>query len=193
MSRHPADQLGYMGIWLNLSGLQFPVLPFLSFPFFSFPFLSLHECSVMSDSLWPPWTAACQVPLSIGFSEQECWTGLPFPSWGDLPNPEFEPASSALAGRFFTTGLTWEAPLVKELLKGHTTLTESLWGLHEMMHVTCLAQSLTRSSPRWRLITIVTSTYMCSELCKWRELREQSLGAPGRVIAYLSSNSGPVG
>ena len=48
-----------------------------------------------------PWTVAHQAPLSTGFPRQEYWSGLPFPSPGDLPNPGIEP-SSALAGRFFT-------------------------------------------------------------------------------------------
>ena len=74
--------------------------------------------SIMSDSLWPhilillfsgwimsnssetPWTIACQAPLSMGFSSQEYWSGLPFPSSGDLPDPWIKPTSPALAGRF---------------------------------------------------------------------------------------------
>ena len=43
-----------------------------------------------------PWTVACQAPLSMGFSRQEYWSGLPFPSAGDLPDPGIEPRSSAL-------------------------------------------------------------------------------------------------
>ena len=43
-----------------------------------------------------PWTVAYQVPPSMGFSRQEYWSGLPFPSPGDLPNPEIEPGSPAL-------------------------------------------------------------------------------------------------
>ena len=43
-----------------------------------------------------PWTVACQAPLSKGFSRQEYWSGLPFPSPGDLPNPGTEPGSPAL-------------------------------------------------------------------------------------------------
>jgi len=39
----------------------------------------------------------------LGFPRQKYWSGLPFPSPGDLPDPEMEPASLALAGRFFTT------------------------------------------------------------------------------------------
>ena len=62
-------------------------------------------CSVVSDSA-TPWTVAHQAPLSMEFSREEYWSGLPFPSPGDLPNPEIEPTSlrsPALAGRFFTT------------------------------------------------------------------------------------------
>ena len=58
----------------------------------------------MSDSAIP-WTVACQAPLSMGFSRQEQWSGLPYPSPGDLPDPGTEPkspASPALAGGFFT-------------------------------------------------------------------------------------------
>ena len=40
------------------------------------------------------WTAAHQAPLSMGFSRQESWSGLPFPSPGDLPDPEIEPEST---------------------------------------------------------------------------------------------------
>ena len=47
------------------------------------------------------WTVAHQVPLSMGFLRQEYWSGLPFPSPGDLPNPGIKPLSSALAGGFF--------------------------------------------------------------------------------------------
>ena len=43
-----------------------------------------------------PWTVARQAPLSMGFSRQESWSGLPFPSLGNLPNPGIEPGSPAL-------------------------------------------------------------------------------------------------
>ena len=43
-----------------------------------------------------PWTVAYQAPLPVGFSRQEYWSGLPFPSPGDLPNPGMEPGSPAL-------------------------------------------------------------------------------------------------
>ena len=58
-----------------------------------------------------PWAIACQVPLSMGFSRQEYWSGLPCPPLGDLPNPGIKPGfpmSTALAGEFVTTSATWE-------------------------------------------------------------------------------------
>ena len=54
-------------------------------------------------------TIVRQAPLSMGFSRQEYWSGLPCPPLGDLPYPGIKPASSvspALAGGFFTTGAT---------------------------------------------------------------------------------------
>ena len=61
-----------------------------------------------------PWTVARQAPLSIGFSRQEYWSGLPCPPPpGDLLNPGIKPVSltsPALAGGFFPTSTTWEAP-----------------------------------------------------------------------------------
>ena len=56
--------------------------------------------SAVSDSA-SPWTVAGQSPLSIAFSRQEYWSGLPFLPPGDLPDSGIEPASSQLAGGFF--------------------------------------------------------------------------------------------
>ena len=50
-----------------------------------------------------PWTVAHQAPLSMGFSRQEYWSGLPFPPPGDLPDLGVEPTSPALAGGIFNT------------------------------------------------------------------------------------------
>ena len=55
------------------------------------------------------WTIICQAPLSMGFSRQEYWSGLPCPPPGDLPTPGMEPMplkSPALAGGFFTARAT---------------------------------------------------------------------------------------
>ena len=68
----------------------------------------MHACSVAKScpTLVTPWIVAYQAPLSMGFSRQEYWSGLPCPSPGDLPDPGMEtvsPISPALAGKFFTT------------------------------------------------------------------------------------------
>ena len=52
--------------------------------------------SVVSDSIVNPWIVAHQAPLCMGFSRQEYWSGLPFPSPGDLPDPGMGPKSPAL-------------------------------------------------------------------------------------------------
>ena len=54
-------------------------------------------------TLATPWTVASQAPLSMGFSRQEYWSGLPFPSPGDRPNPRIEPQSAALQADYLPT------------------------------------------------------------------------------------------
>ena len=56
-----------------------------------------------SPTLVTPWTVACQAPLSMGFSRQEYWSGLPFPSPGELPNQRIEPGSPALQADALTS------------------------------------------------------------------------------------------
>ena len=73
------------------------------------------------------WTVAHQAPLWVGFSRQEYWSGLLCPPSGDLPNTGIKPMSlmsPKLAGRFFTTSTTWEAPKVKVL---HAQFVGTLW------------------------------------------------------------------
>ena len=68
--------------------------------------LDILSDSVISDSA-TLWSVPCQAPLSMEFSQQEYWSGLPFPTPGDLPDPGIKPTSAAsltLAGGFFTTG-----------------------------------------------------------------------------------------
>ena len=64
--------------------------------------LLLFSRSVMSDSFATLWTVAHQAPLSMEFSRQEYWNGLPLPLPGDLPDPGIKPVS-CLAGKFFAT------------------------------------------------------------------------------------------
>ena len=63
------------------------------------------------------WTVAHQAPLSLGFSRQEYWSGLPFPTPGDLLDPGIESLSlmsPVLADGFFPTSVTWEARIPYE-------------------------------------------------------------------------------
>ena len=80
-----------------------------------------------------PWTVALQAPLSMGFSRQEYWSGLPFPSPGDLPNRGIEPTcliSPALAGRLFTTSPTGEAlPLQVSLAQLQAHWPHCFWSM----------------------------------------------------------------
>ena len=79
--------------------------------------LSRFSCVQLFMTLW---TVACQAPLSMGFSRQEYWSGLPFPSPGDLPNPGIELTSLVspeLAGGFFTTRATWKVHIGKYQFK----------------------------------------------------------------------------
>ena len=63
-------------------------------------------------------TVSHQAPLSVGFSRQEYWNGKPFPSPGNLPNPEIEPESPALVSRFFTV---WATRKDKTICMKHLT------------------------------------------------------------------------
>ena len=71
-----------------------------------------------------PWTVAYQAPPSMGFSRQEYWSGLPFPSPGDLPNPGIEPGPPA----FQADTLTSEPPgKPKEHVVHTKTCVKKMW------------------------------------------------------------------
>ena len=72
----------------------------------------MHACCHFSHVLLlaTSWTIARQAPLSMGFSGEEYWSGLPFPPLGDLPDPGIKPTSPALASGFFSTSAVWETP-----------------------------------------------------------------------------------
>ena len=68
-------------------------------------FMKVEVKSLSRVRLFDPWTVAHQAPPSMGFSRQEYWSGLPFPSPGDLPNPGVEPRSPALQADALTSEL----------------------------------------------------------------------------------------
>ena len=90
------------------------------------------------------WLVACQAPLSMGFSRQEYWNGLPCPPPGDLLNPGIEPASftsPALAGRFFTTNTNWEVSFCIYLYK-HTHVYTHTYVMYLLVYLSmyvCIA------------------------------------------------------
>ena len=63
----------------------------------------VYVCLSCDQLFVTPWTVAHQAPLSMGFSRQECWSGLPFLLPRDLPDPRIEIVSPVLADTFFTT------------------------------------------------------------------------------------------
>ena len=81
-----------------------------------YPHVHAHMHASHFSHVWfcAPRTVACQGPLSMRFSRQEYWSGLPCTPPGDLSNPRIKPtslSSPALAGMFFTTSATWEVPI----------------------------------------------------------------------------------
>ena len=79
-----------------------------------------------------PWTIAYQAPPSMGFSRQECWSGLPFPSPGDLPDPEIEPGSPTLQA----DALPSEPPgtiLLFSSISLHWSLRKAFLSLHAIL------------------------------------------------------------
>ena len=93
-------------------------------------------------------TVAHLAPLSMGFSRQEYWNGLPFPPAGDLPNLGIKPTSlvsPALTGKFFTTSDTWEALILTKKVKVKViqscpTLCDPMdYTVHEILQARTLA------------------------------------------------------
>ena len=80
--------------WMIFSFLQ--LLPLNFFPSRMSESESESEVPQSCRLFATPWTVAYQAPPSMGFSRQECWSGLPFPSPGDLPDPGIERGSPAL-------------------------------------------------------------------------------------------------
>ena len=86
-------------------------------------------CAQSLSPIWfsaAPWTVALQAPLSMRFSRQEYWSGLPFPSPGNLPDPGIEPtslASLACAGRLFTAESPGKLPIGNITSQTQSTFT----------------------------------------------------------------------
>ena len=124
-------------------------------------------CSLSRVGLFvTPWTVAHQAPLSMKFSRQDHWRGLPFPPPEDLPDPRIKPTSPALAGKFFTT----ESP-EKQVAYVFLILKISLWvgrimpvsqmrQLHLRSKMTCLG-----SLSPWFSLRFATSSNLLPFWC----------------------------
>ena len=108
--------LCYKSAWINF--LIYLIAVFIWFQKWHQNIIKHVCCAVLScfsrvQLLVTLWTVVCQAPLSMGFSRPEYWSGLPCPPPGDLPNSGIELAflmCPAMAGWFFTSSATWEAP-----------------------------------------------------------------------------------
>ena len=127
-----------------------------------------------------PWTAACQAPWSMGFPRQEYWSGLPFPSPVDLPDPGIEHlslVSPALAGGFFTAVATWKRNLfyVFEMFdfpsqnfaqqgNGSPGNPTEIWGRSTHSSVNACSRAATSLKPLWTPPrSIRTSSFVFSQ------------------------------
>ena len=99
-------------------------------------------CTQSQSHVWlfvTPWSIVHQAPLSMRFPRQAYWSGLPFPSLGDLPNPGIEPEPPALAGRFFTAESSrgpersWLSPFKFVLSKSLNSRNSTFWIYHSQI------------------------------------------------------------
>ena len=123
-----------------------------------------------------PWTVAYQAPLSMGFSRQEYWSGVPFPSPGDLSNPGFV---SRIAGRHFTIWATLKKRKIKQIAQC------LMWQEVKKVLIPPLPWKTTVKSPG--IIYLRNGTKKCSR--QWEQLLLQR-GIPGRLLQPIQWGTG---
>ena len=116
-----------------------------------------------------PWTVAYQAPPSVGFSRQEYWGGLPFPSPGDLPNPGIEPGSPALQA----DALPPEPPGKTAICKACQTAILLFWHFFSMgmvlIPISCTMSRTSIHSSSSTLSDLVPEIYFWLPLYKIQE------------------------
>ena len=93
-----------------MTQLALKALPDVIWLIFRYSPSDAHDHDLSFSRIWlfvTPWTVAHQAPLSMGFSRQEYWSGLPFPSPGDLPDPGIKPRSPTLQADAVTSEPRW--------------------------------------------------------------------------------------
>ena len=126
-----------------------------------------------------------QAPLSMGFSRQKHWSGMPPPFLGELPDPGIEPvspASPASAGGFFTTSTTWEDPPwrqeVSECLLLEKWHQQTRWTQSDRKPSSCQTHDKARGHKAKRTCIAATGLYSEQDTPASQESRRK--GAPGR-------------
>ena len=114
------------------------------------------------------WTVAHQAPLSMGFSRQEYWSGLPYPPPGDLPYPGTEPRSllsPVLAGRFFSTSTTL---VVFMILFSSVKASFSFFSVLVLLHILSLHSLNSISVLSWDLSWYLVQKMIYSSLSPFK-------------------------
>ena len=123
------------------------------------------ECMVNCGYLFVnPWTVARQAPLSMGFPRQEYWSGLPFSTPGDLPDPGIKPCVSCNGRQILYHWATWE-PKFSESNLNPKSLEKlpSFWNKKYIFYQFCLCSSFPWST----LISWISRLLSTSLLCPW--------------------------
>ena len=138
-----------------------------------------------------PWPVAHQAPLSMGFSRQGCWGGLPGPPPGDLRDPGIEQESllsPALTGGFFTTGATWEAQI------NHTSIKKNQ-NIHKFINLFFLMRCAPPPTEAWKAGILSpaggsgpVALALSSRLLSWLLATPGGRFSPG---GHLGSQPGP--
>ena len=139
---------------------------------------------------------ACWASLSVEFSRQEYWSGLPFPALGDLPDSGIEPTSlisPALAGSFFTTRTTWEAHKLPTKLppnsgQGYRSFSQESPSAHGASNLTLakihLVSSITPTLQSERIcLSIHTHSWETRLVASWQQLRNT------QILMFLNNQS----
>ena len=121
------------------------------------------SCSVVSNSA-TPWTVSYQAPPSMGFSRQKCWSGLPFPSPGDLPNPGIEPGSPALWADALPSEPPGKSPPRGPYLSPNSLKTCGLLGSSWLLIVQLLLLDMINSSRVMETLLLLCRAHPSSSL-----------------------------
>ena len=159
----------------------------------------VNECCMLGcvQLFATPWTITHRASLSMGFSRQEHWSGLPFPSPGDLPDSEIKPGSPALAGNFFFFFLL-PNHLGRPVLSPNngtiillSLLTNRMW--HKVMLITPEFRSQ-NGSPVWLFLSWITCCRGRQEPCceKLKQPVERTMcGGTGASCQQPASSGQP--